>query len=200
MRTREALAFAQRADRRRAVAAGTGHAGPHHPHQARAHARHGRGRLCARLQDLFRRARAAGEGAQDHARSGAAHGPVRRIRPGRGRPQRERRGHRRRVVPAQHAGDAARAGPGRLPRPARARFVRGRILGPGAGETEKRRQAAAVCRGNRAGHRRGLGHRQGQCRGPARARRRGSRARCQSRGRDHVPAQGFPRPALRSHR
>ena len=106
------------------------------------------------------------------------------VRPGCGRQDGKGRGHSRRVVPAQHAGDAARAGPRRLPRPAPARIVRGRILGSGAGQAAKRRHAAAVYRRGRPGHGCGFGHRQSLRRSAARPRRRGGRTGYQSRDRE----------------
>ena len=66
--------------------------------------------------------------------------------------------------------------------------------------SRKGRQAAAVRRRGRAGHRRGVGHRQGLRGRAARARRGGGRARPRSGDRDAAPAPGFPRARRRRHR
>ena len=76
------LAFARRADVARDLAAGAGDAGSRDPHQARADARPRRRGLCRGLPRVLRPARAVREGAEDHARPGAAGHPRSRVRPG----------------------------------------------------------------------------------------------------------------------
>ena len=90
--------------------------------------------LRAGLPDLFRRARAAGQGSQDHARPGAARRARPRARPVHRRAHGQGRRHRRRPLPAHHGRDRARDAARRLPGAAGARHLRRRVLGPRAGQ------------------------------------------------------------------
>ena len=89
------------------------------------------------------------------------------------RPHRAGRGHRLRRLRPHDRRRPARDGAGRLSGAAGRGHLRRRVLGPGAGQAAARRQRAIVRWRGRAGHGRGVGHRQSLRRGaPASAARR----------------------------
>ena len=136
------LGFARHPDVARISQRGPGHARPRHPHQAACRCSGATWPAYgAAYRSYFEQQCAAGQGAQDHARSGAAHGArsASSAWPRSGARAKDA-AHRRGALRAHHRGDPARRGARRLAGAAGEAHLRRRVLGPGAGQAEEGRQ------------------------------------------------------------